>query len=110
MGETWTCGRCGVTTSYESGSDTPAEPLGWAQGDEGWRCLGCRRIEVVEATVPSDDASEAVVRRRALTEFELLRDPAASDRDIARRVKCPTGTVSPIRAALLADGRLQPAE
>jgi len=34
-------------------------------------------------------------RRRALTEFELLRDPAASDRLIAKRAKCPTAFAPP---------------
>jgi hypothetical protein len=47
-------------------------------------------------------------RRRALTEFELLRDPAASDRLIAKRAKCPTAFVPPIRAALRKAGRLAP--
>jgi hypothetical protein len=47
-------------------------------------------------------------RRRALTEFELLRDPAASDHLIAKRAKCPTAFVAPVRAALRKAGRLAP--
>ena len=47
-------------------------------------------------------------RRRALTEFELLRDPAASDRLIAKRAKCPTAFVAPVRAALRKAGKLAP--
>jgi hypothetical protein len=46
--------------------------------------------------------------RRALTEFELRRDPAASDRLIAKRAKCPTAFVAPVRAALRKAGRLAP--
>jgi hypothetical protein len=110
MGETWTCARCGVRASFESGSEARAEPVGWAHADAGWHCLGCRRTEVIEAAAPSNAVGASATRRRALTEFELLRDPEAPDRLIARRVKCPTGAVSPIRAALHADGRLRPVE
>jgi hypothetical protein len=106
MDGNWTCGRCGVTASFAPGSDQPAEPVGWARANGDWRCLGCRRIEVIEAAGPRDAAGASAVRRRALTEFELLRDPAAPDRVIARRAKCPTRMVVPVRAALRAEGRL----
>jgi hypothetical protein len=101
MGKTWTCSRCGVTTSFAPGSDEPLEPSGWAQAGAEWRCLSCRRLEVVEASGPAR-------RRRALTEFELLRDPTASDRVIAKRVNCPTGAVVSVRAALCLTSRLAP--
>jgi hypothetical protein len=110
MGETWTCGRCGVRTSFAPGSAKPPEPLGWARSNGEWRCLGCRRTEVIEAAARSDAASASVTRRQALTEFELLRDPSAPDRVIARRVKCPTGAVKPVRAALRAAGRMRAEE
>ena len=58
--------------------------------------------EATRLTAKSGRAS----RRRALTEFELLRDPAASDRLIAKRVQCPTHVVAPVRAALRRAGRL----
>jgi hypothetical protein len=106
MNVDWTCGRCGVTASFAAGSDRPSEPPGWAKANGEWRCLGCRRIEVIEAAGPKDAPGASAVRRRALTEFELLRDPAAPDRVIARRAKCPTRMVVPVRAALRADGRL----
>jgi hypothetical protein len=106
MGENWTCGRCGVTTSFATGSDQPAEPVGWAQAGGEWRCLGCRRVEAVEAARPKDAPGSSALRRQALTEFELLRDPSAPDRVIARRAKCPTRMVVPVRAALRAEGRL----
>jgi hypothetical protein len=107
MGETWACGRCGVRTSFTPGSREPAEPIGWARTDGEWRCLACRRTEVIEAAAPTNAAGFGGIRRRALTEFELLRDPAAPDRVIARRVNCPTRYVMPVRAALRAAGRLQ---
>jgi hypothetical protein len=47
-------------------------------------------------------------RRRALIEFELLRDPAASDRLIAKRANCLTAFVRPVRAALRKAGRPAP--
>ena len=46
--ETWACGRCGVKTSFAPGADQPAEPIGWAFADGEWRCLSCRRNEVIE--------------------------------------------------------------
>jgi hypothetical protein len=106
MGETWTCGRCGVRASFASGFQQPAEPIGWAQSDGEWRCLACRRTEVIEAARPRSATGASASRRRALTEFELLRDPSAPDRVIAKRVNCPTRIVVPIRAALRAAGRL----
>jgi hypothetical protein len=110
MSGTWTCGRCGVTASFETGALQPVHPVGWAQTEGSWCCLGCRRTEVVDGATASEGTSAAVSRRRALTEFELLRDHAATDRIIARRVRCPTAAVPPVRAALRADGRLPPAE
>ena len=107
MSETWTCGRCGVTASFARGSDEPTAPVGWAKAGREWRCLGCRRLEVVEALGPKNVPGASATRREALTEFELLRDPSASDRDIARRAKCPTNMVRPIRAALRTAGRLK---
>jgi hypothetical protein len=106
MGKTWACGRCKVNTSFAPGSREPAVPAGWAHADGEWRCLACRRAEVVEAAAPGNAARAAASRQRALTEFELLRDPSAPDRVIARRVKCATRNVILGRAALRATGRL----
>jgi hypothetical protein len=63
---------------------------------------------VIEAAAPNDAADAARRRRRALTEFELLRDPSATDRLIAKRVNCATRTVAPVRAAMRAAGELAP--
>ena len=65
-------------------------------------------MDVVEAASPGDSAELGRRRRRALTEFELLREPSASDQVIAKRAKCTTRTVAPVRAALRATGRLGP--
>jgi hypothetical protein len=45
-------------------------------------------------------------RRRALTEFELRRDPDASDQLIGSRAHCSSKAVQPIRAELLEQGTL----
>ena len=106
MSKTWTCSRCGVTASFAPGSGQATEPSGWARADGGWQCLSCRRLEAVEASGPTNAKDAPARRRRALTEFELLRDPAASDRVIAKRANCPTTTVVSVRAAMRLDGRL----
>ena len=106
MGKTWTCSRCGVTASFAPGSGETAEPSGWAQTGAAWRCLSCRRLEAVEACGATNAKDAPARRRRALTEFELLRDPTASDRVIAKRANCPTTTVVSVRAALRLGGRL----
>jgi hypothetical protein len=83
--------------------------MGWAKSHGEWRCLACRRAEAVEVAERGNAAGASAVRRRALTEFELLRDPAATDRVIAKRVNCPTRFVRPIRADLRASGQLHSA-
>ena len=45
-------------------------------------------------------------RRRALLEFELIRNPDQPDIIIARSASCPTVRVAPVRAELLAAGRI----
>jgi hypothetical protein len=99
-----------VRTSFSPGSDEPIEPEGWSEVDGEWRCLSCRRAEVLEAVAGAGESGGATTRRRALAEFELLRNPSASDLVIAKRVKCSTGSVRPIRADLRATGRLRRAE
>jgi len=109
MGDSWTCGRCGVSVTFAPGFKD-AEPTGWAKSRGEWRCLSCRRAEAIEAAEGANAAGASAARRRALTEFELLRDPAAPDRVIAKRVNCPTRFVRPIRDDLHASGRLRGAD
>ena len=109
-GKTWTCTRCGVKASFAPGSEDTGPPSGWARTGREWRCLGCRRLEAIEATGPTNAKEAPARRRQALTEFELLRDPTASDRVIAKRANCPTGKVVSVREALRLAGRLGPAD
>ena len=51
-------------------------------------------------------SEERANRRRALTEFELRRDPDASDQLIAKRARCSTAAVRPVRSALMEQGAL----
>ena len=104
----WTCGRCGVVASYGAGTAVPAQPGGWARENRQWRCLKCRRDDAMDEAATGAGAEEKAQRRRALTEFELRRDPDASDQLIARRAGCPTRLVQPARTALLEQGTLQP--
>jgi hypothetical protein len=105
----WTCERCGVSVRFRADVDAPLQPNGWLESAEGWHCLGCRRDQELERARAEADADAPPNRRLVMTEFELARDPVASDRLIAKRVRCPTATVAPIRAAMLETGRL-PAE
>jgi len=75
-------------------------------GPRGWICLNCRREEVIAAVPITRDAEGRAARRRALTEFELIRDPEATDGQIAKRANTAPRIVRPIRAELREDGRL----
>ena len=101
---TWTCADCGVVASFDRPDG--GEPDGWAKENGTWRCLGCRREKVIaDATTTPDDAGRAATRQ-AIAEFELLRDPEASDGQVARRAKTSPAIVRPIRAELRASGKL----
>ena len=110
MGRTWHCTRCGLTTSFSDDAPKGSKPEGWAKENGEWRCLRCRREEVMEAAAAEAGNEGKAAQRRALTEFELIRNPDASDREIARRVKCPSGLVGPIRDELIEAGKLPAAE
>ena len=103
---TWTCVRCGVVTSYGAGAAAPVQPEGWAREGGAWRCLRCRREEAMDKASTGTTSEERANRRRALTEFELRRDPDASDQLIAKRARCSTAAVRPVRSALLEQGAL----
>ena len=58
-------------------------------------------------SAPSGDEGTLTQRRRRnLLEFEMLRDPDAGDFEIARRAKCPTARVAPVRRELVEAGKL----
>jgi hypothetical protein len=106
MAKQWTCDGCGVTVSFQDPAQAPEQPAGWAKSGRTWLCLNCRREEVAAAISGETEAKTKGARRRALTEFELLRDPTAPDGEIAKRVRCATVHVKPIRAELQKAGKL----
>jgi hypothetical protein len=58
----------------------------------------------MDGVTDGDKDGRSARRRRALTEFELLRDPHAPDHLIAKRVRCSTSVIGPIRASLKGGG------
>jgi hypothetical protein len=103
--KSWTCSDCGVRVSFAPGA-VSASPQNWIEDASGWHCLGCRRQAAMAATAGDGDGSISQQRRQALVEFEILRDPEARDFEIAKRAKCATSRVRPIRKALVQSGRL----
>jgi hypothetical protein len=97
---------CGVTVSFPGNHSARSHPEGWGRRDGAWMCLGCRREAAMAAAASVGDSDSKSVRRRALVEFELLRDPEAADIVVARRARCSSAMVTPIRAALREQGRL----
>jgi len=95
-----------LTTSFREDAPKKSRPEGWAKESGKWRCLRCRREAVMEQAAAEAGNDGKAAQRRALTEFELLRDPEATDREIARRVKCPSGLVAPVRESLVEAGKL----
>ncbi len=107
MGRSWHCSRCGLTTSFSDDAPKSSKPEGWAKEGGEWRCLRCRREAVMEQAAADAGDDGKAAQRRALTEFELMRNPDATDREVARRVKCPSGLVGPVREALIEAGKLK---
>jgi hypothetical protein len=100
MARSWSCARCEVTSTFGEGAQEVVSPTGWIERDGQWWCLGCRRAEVLDAVAREAAAGRPANRRRALAEFELRRDPSAPNHVIAKRVRCPTYVIGPVREAL----------
>jgi hypothetical protein len=111
----WECSDCGVRVRFDlgAGRDSPAtaaarsHPDHWVADEGGWHCLRCQREAVVNKPTVEGAGTGAQQRRRALVEFELLREPAATDAEVARRAKCTPAQVSPIRTDLVHAGQLR---
>jgi hypothetical protein len=110
----WECSDCGVRVTFDlgAGRDSPAaaarsQPDHWVADERGWHCLRCQREAVANKPAVEGAGTGAQQRRRALVEFELLREPAATDAEVARRAKCTPAQVSPIRTDLVDSGQLR---
>ncbi|MFN2612585.1 MAG: hypothetical protein ABR536_04350 [Solirubrobacterales bacterium] len=104
----WTCAGCDVTVSHPS-ETAPEQPGGWAKTGSTWLCLRCRREEIMDQAAAKNGAEGWAPRRQALIEFELLRDPEATEVEVAKRAQCSSATVRKIRRAMRESGALEPA-
>jgi hypothetical protein len=110
----WECSDCGVRVRFTGAADgdspasPPAQPAHWVTDEDGWHCLRCQREAVLNAATVEGAGTQAQQRRRALVEFELLREPAATDAEIARRAKTTSARVTPVRSDLVHSGQLRP--
>lgn len=97
----WTCERCGVTVSFMADAPNPGMPATWVDREGVLHCLGCRRDLAGEAGTADmpEDAPAADRQKRhshARIEFEVSRDPARPDNQIAK--SCHTSVVAVRRA------------
>jgi hypothetical protein len=104
----WTCTNCEVAVSYPA-DNAPEHPGGWAKSSGQWLCLRCRREAVMDEAAAKNGAEGWAPRRQALIEFELQRDPEATEVEVAKRAQCSSATVRKIRRALRESGQLAPA-
>ena len=105
MSTQFTCSRCGVKVSWMDGSGQPGLPDNWADTSEGTFCLLCRRsiaeeIALAEADEEASPEARAKLRKVALVEFELQRDPERADGEIARACRSSVPAVEKARREL----------
>ena len=100
----WTCDGCGLAVSRMDGERTGV-PETWSSSDDGLHCLICRRERAADeaiASAPSDSPVEvrAEIRRAALIEFEVRRNPDHPDGVIARTCRSSAPAVAKARERL----------
>jgi hypothetical protein len=102
--QTWTCDRCGMTTSRIDGDRSPL-PQSWASSADGRFCLACRRERAAEAAQEAapndcDSNTRAKLRRAGMIEFEVLRVPEHADSVIAKACHSSASVVAAARERL----------
>ena len=85
------------------------QPPSWTQSEDGIFCLSCSRAMAGDAALdaaPAESTHEerSRIRRRALVEFEIERDPDGSDRAIAQACRTSKAAVTAIRNSTRLDG------
>ena len=100
----WACDGCGMIVSRMDGGHT-GPPDDWARAEQGLICLICRRELAAEeaiAAAPSDCpvGTRAELRRAALIEFEVRRNPDHPDGVIARTCRSSAPAVAKARVRL----------
>jgi hypothetical protein len=101
----WTCERCQVTSRSMEGLPPMELPSGWVDDSAGIFCLGCRRERAADASlddVPADSSIEdrAQMRRHAIVDFEVGRDPERTNGEIARAIRSSVPSVRKARTRL----------
>ena len=96
-----------MTSTWTHGLEEGTAPPNWVRGDDGSHyCLACRRERAIEAAL--EDAGDvgiearAKVRRAAVVEFEIIRDPERTEGEIARAARTSIGAVRNARKRLQA--------
>ena len=100
----WTCAKCAVSVGRIDGEPT-GRPTSWTESAEGIFCLGCSRAMAgdVAADAAASDCKpdeRSRIRRRALIEFEIGRNPEAPDRRIAQSCRTSSTAVASVRASI----------
>ena len=106
----WTCACCEMTSRWLAGNEPPELPPHWVREDGEFYCLACRRQRAAQAgleSAPSEATGEERVklRRTALIEFEIERDPDRSNGEIAKVARCSVPAVLKVRKQLEAAAR-----
>jgi hypothetical protein len=106
----WTCGECQMTSRWLQGNEPPELPPHWTHEGGEFYCLACRRQRAAQAgldAAPAEATGEERVklRRTALIEFEIERDPDRSNGEIARVARCSVPAVLKVRKQLEAAAR-----
>jgi hypothetical protein len=101
----WTCARCEMTVSFADDVERPRLPSTWARKGGLLYCLSCRRemagdagVEGLDEDTPNDRRLQ--LRSQARIEFEINRDPARPDNQIAKACRTSTVAVRKARARL----------
>lgn len=100
----WTCDQCGVSAGRIDGARA-AIPDTWESSAAGRFCLICRRDRAANAAVdaaPSDlpRTDRAQLRRAALIEFEVRRQPDRPNNAIANACRASAVAVAAARQRL----------
>jgi hypothetical protein len=100
----WACDGCGMVVSRMDGEHTGL-PEDWAHAQQGLICLICRRELAAEEAIAAapDDCpvgTRAELRRAALIEFEVRRNPDHPDGVIARTCRSSAPAVAKARQRL----------
>ncbi len=101
----WTCDSCGVSVSQSGGKRLPM-PDSWVHVRDGTFCLICRRERAAQQALDAAPAecttlqARAKLRRAALIEFEVRRQPTHTDGAIAKTCRASVSAVAAARQRL----------